>query len=115
MDSQGLTNYNTHAWTLTMFTIMHFQQQALVFVLCKHQPTKGRKLIFHHKSTLPMTYCLCETRCGNNKMCNRTSLKLNVVITKHTYLENKCVLANNISLLIYLIKVHKSYDKKIGC
>ncbi len=81
-------------------------------MLRKHQPTKGRKLIFHHKPTLLMTYCLCETRCGSNKMCNRVGLKLNVVIMRHTYLENKCVLANNVSLFIYLIKVHKSYDKK---
>ncbi len=95
-----------------MFTITHFQQQAPTFVLHKHQLAKGRKLISHHKPALLMTYCWCETRCGNNKMCNRTSLKLNAVIMIHTYLENKCVLANNISLLIYLIKVHKSYDQK---
>ncbi len=95
-----------------MLTIMNFQQQAFVLVFRKHQPTKGRKLIFHHKPTLPMTYCLCETRCGNNKMCNKTSLKLNAIIMKHTYLENKCVLANSINLFIYLIKVHKNYDKK---
>lgn len=94
---------------------MHFQQQAATFVLRKHQLAKGRKLISHHKPALPMTYCLCETRCGNNKMCNRASLKLNVVIMRHTYLENKCVLANNIDLFIYLIKVRKSYEKKKGC
>jgi hypothetical protein len=80
-------------------------------VLRKHQPAKWRKLIFHHKPTLPMTYCLCETRCGSNRMCNR-GLQLNVVIVRQAYLEDKCVLANSISLLIYLVKVHKSYDKK---
>lgn len=95
-----------------MLAILHFQPQAPAFVLHKHQPAKQRKLISHHKPTLPITYCMCETRCASHRMCNRAGLKLNTVIMRQTYLEDKCVLANSISLLIYLVKVHKSYDKK---